>query len=161
MTLLIDGHNLINALPDLSLDDPNDEAKLVERLKSYCARTGKRCTVVFDRGLPGGPSRDLSTSQVKVVFASAGYMSADQVLIGRMRKLKDPANYLVVSSDREVLREAEGRRIRTRSSEAFAADMQQAMAAGLEEDRSGDVHLSDEQIDEWMRLFARKRKNSG
>ncbi len=159
MALLIDGHNLINALPDLSLDDPNDEAKLVERLKSYCARTGKRCTVVFDRGLPGGQSRDLSTGQVKVVFASAGYMNADQVLIGRMRALKDPANHLVVSSDREVLREAAARRIRTQSSEAFAAEMERVMAAGREADRAGDVRLSEDQVEAWLREFARKRRD--
>ena len=60
MPLLIDGHNLIGRLPDLRLDDPQDEAKLVARLRVYHARTGKRVTVVFDRGLPGGRSRELS-----------------------------------------------------------------------------------------------------
>jgi hypothetical protein len=33
MPFLIDGHNLIGALPDLDLDDPDDEARLVERLQ--------------------------------------------------------------------------------------------------------------------------------
>ena len=33
MLYLIDGHNLIGQMPGLSLDDPHDEAKLVERLK--------------------------------------------------------------------------------------------------------------------------------
>ena len=56
MPLLIDGHNLIGRgqLPGLRLDDPDDEAKLVTRLRAYCARARKRATVVFDRGLPGG-----------------------------------------------------------------------------------------------------------
>ncbi len=47
MPLLIDGHNLIGRLPDLRLDDPDDEAKLVARLRTYCARTRKRITAVF------------------------------------------------------------------------------------------------------------------
>ena len=37
MPILIDGHNLIAKLPDLRLDDPDDEAKLVARLRAYYA----------------------------------------------------------------------------------------------------------------------------
>ena len=32
---LIDGHNLIGQLPDLSLTDPDDEAKLVQKLTGF------------------------------------------------------------------------------------------------------------------------------
>jgi S-adenosylhomocysteine hydrolase len=32
MPYMIDGHNLIGKLPDISLDDPNDEALLVQKL---------------------------------------------------------------------------------------------------------------------------------
>ena len=60
MAYLIDGHNLIGQLPDLSLNDPNDEAKLVQKLIGFAARQQKRVVVVFDSGLPGGKSR-LST----------------------------------------------------------------------------------------------------
>ena len=35
MPYLIDGHNLIACLPDISLDDPNDEAQLVNKLKGF------------------------------------------------------------------------------------------------------------------------------
>ena len=50
MPILIDGHNLIGRLPAISLQDPDDEDKLVRLLKSYQARTGKSLTVVFDAG---------------------------------------------------------------------------------------------------------------
>ena len=137
MPILIDGHNLIQALPDIDLDDPNDEAMLVERLKSYCARTRKRCVVVFDRGLPGGRSRDLSTSQVTVVFASDGYTTADQVLRGRIRAVRDPGNYLLVSTDLEVRAAAEKRRMPVMTSEVFAAHMREVRV----------------QAEMWLRMF--------
>jgi hypothetical protein len=35
---LIDGHNLIGQLQDLSLDDPYDEAKLTVAIRRYCMR---------------------------------------------------------------------------------------------------------------------------
>ena len=54
MPLLIDGHNLIGQMPDIDLADPDEESKLVHRLKRYCRQHNRRATVVFDAGLPGG-----------------------------------------------------------------------------------------------------------
>jgi hypothetical protein len=42
MPYLIDAHNLIGQLEDLSLSDPNDEAILVTRLKAFCVQGLKR-----------------------------------------------------------------------------------------------------------------------
>ncbi len=56
MPLLIDGHNLIGHSPDLSLSDPNDEAKLIARLRRYVARTDRQVTVVFDTNPTGRAS---------------------------------------------------------------------------------------------------------
>ena len=41
MPHLIDGHNLIASLPDIGMDDPNKEAKLVNKLKSWAAANGR------------------------------------------------------------------------------------------------------------------------
>ena len=38
MPFLIDGHNLIGRMPGISLDDPDDEARLVAQLRAFCAR---------------------------------------------------------------------------------------------------------------------------
>lgn len=72
--LIIDGHNLIGAMPDIDLADPDDEWQLVQRLQDYCAgrkppswETGPKATpsssetliVVFDSG--PGPTTKLST----------------------------------------------------------------------------------------------------
>ena len=94
MPLLIDGHNLIGRLPDLDLDDPDDEAKLVARLRAYCIRARKHATVIFDRGLPGGRSRELSGGGVETVFASAG-RTADSILRGRIHRTRDPRGLTV------------------------------------------------------------------
>ncbi len=37
MSLIIDGHNLIGILPDIQLDQPDDEPRLLERLRAYRA----------------------------------------------------------------------------------------------------------------------------
>jgi predicted RNA-binding protein with PIN domain len=148
MPLLIDGHNLIGRLPDIRLDDPDDEAKLVARLRTYSARTGKRMTVVFDHGLPGGHSRQLSGGGVKVVFAAAG-RSADGILRERIRRARDPRGLTVVTSDREVQVAAEARGVRVVRSDEFAAQLSAPQTAPAEE----DVQLSAEEVEEWLKVF--------
>ena len=151
MPYLIDGHNLIGQLPDLNLDDPHDEAKLVERLKSFMARRRKRCTVVFDGGLPGGPSRDLSTGSVRVVFAHS-HTTADRIIMERLRNTRDARAWVVVTADREIIAVAERCHARVQSPADFARDMQSAHTVPLPKD-DPDPHLSPQDVEEWLRLF--------
>jgi predicted RNA-binding protein with PIN domain len=150
MPLLIDGHNLIGRLPDLRLDDPDDEAKLVARLRTYCARTRKRITVVFDRGLPGGHSWELSGGGVEVVFAATGH-TADGILCERVRQARDPRGLTVVTSDREVITVARARGARVVRSDEFAAQL--GVEAKAEVEVKADVRLSATEVEEWLRMF--------
>jgi predicted RNA-binding protein with PIN domain len=118
--LLIDGHNLIGQLQDLSLDDPYDEAKLAMAIRSYCMRGNLKATLIFDNGLPGGVSKQLSNSSVTVIFAPHG-TQADTLLMRRARDMIDPRDPLVmVTSDRRILRLAFAYGIETISAPEFA-----------------------------------------
>lgn len=164
MSLIIDGHNLISVLPDIDLDDPHDEAILVEKLKSYCGRTGMRCVVVFDHGIPGGMSRSLSTGPVKVIFAAAYRTNADRVIRERIRQAANPDAVTVVSSDHEVRDAALARRMRVLTSDEFAEVMARTMSRHSEQprrDQTADVHLSPAEIDEWLRLFGASGEGDG
>ena len=151
--LLIDGHNLIGRLPDISLDDPDDEAKLTARLKTYCARTGKRATVVFDGGLPGGRS-PLSGGGVEVIFAPSGH-PADGILRERIRRARDPRGLVVVTSDNEIIAAAQERGARVVRSEEFAARLSapRRRRAHPRRGTEPDVRLSPREVEEWLRLF--------
>ena len=149
MPYLIDGHNLIGKIPGLSLDDPHDEAKLVERLKAFMMRKRKRCTVVFDRGLPGGTSRDLSTHSVKAVFAHGG-TTADRIIIERIRDARNPAGLIVVSADREILDVAERRGARVISPAVFAAELE---ARPVPNDADPNPHVPPDEVERWLRIF--------
>jgi len=150
MPVLVDGHNLIGRLPDVSLEDPDDEARLVARLQAYAGRTGKRVTVVFDRGMPGGRSEDLSRRRVEVVFAPTG-RNADRVLRERIRRSRDPRGLTVVTSDREVIATARHRGARVIRAEDFIRELEPAAVSpgGTKE----QADLSPEQVDAWLDLF--------
>ena len=150
MPVLIDGHNLIGRMPDICLSDPDDEAQLVARLQAYAGRRGKRVTVVFDRGLPGGRSQALSGGRVEVVFAPAG-RNADRVLIGRIRRSRNPRGLTVVTSDLEVIAAAEEQGARVVHSEAFVPELGTAPASAS--DGKADVHLSPDEVQAWLEVF--------
>ena len=162
MAYLIDGHNLIGQLPDLSLTDPDDEAKLVQKLLSFSARTGKRCVVVFDSGLPGGKSR-LSTGKVEVIFASAR-SSADDVMKERIKRVRDPGQWIVVSNDHAVLNAARARRMTTISSAEFAEQLRHPAppkgkrARPADPGEADDVHVSPAEVEAWLELFKTRGK---
>ena len=151
MTYMIDGHNLIGKLPDISLDDPNDEALLVQKLNGFTARTGKSCLVVFDHGLPGGSSR-MSTRNVQVVFAS-GRSSADRVMVERIYKIQDIKGWVIVTSDNDVMSRARRRGMETMHSEEFALMLDAPPPKIEDEGEATDVNLSSAEVDEWLNLF--------
>lgn len=156
MPYLIDGHNLIGQLPDISLDDPDDEAKLVQKLIAFTARTDKRCVVVFDNGLPGGRSR-MSTGQVEVVFAN-NRSNADRVMMERIQKAKDPGQWIVVSNDNAVLFAAKQRRMKALKSVEFVPMINPPpKPRRKEEDRPVDIHLSPDEVEAWLKIFEKKQ----
>jgi hypothetical protein len=153
MPVLVDGHNLIAKLPGIHLDDPDDEERLVERLRRYQARTGKRLTVFFDAGLPGGPDQGLSTSKVRVVFASAGG-SADKLIVRRVRRSRDPQGLTVVTSDHKIIAAVERLGARAVRAETFAAELGAVPASAASDEAADDVRLSSSEVDQWLALFS-------
>ncbi|MCY3865558.1 MAG: NYN domain-containing protein [Chloroflexi bacterium] len=152
MPYLIDGHNLIECLPDIELDDPNDEAQLVNKLKGFAAMARKKCIVVFDHGLPGGHS-SMSTRSVQVIFAAARHKTADDLIKSRISRTEDAPNWTLVSADRDVVNYAHRHRMRHMSSAQFA---QLLGGTGLaEETRGEEIHptVSAEEIDELYQAF--------
>lgn len=150
MRLLIDGHNLIGQMPDIRLDDPNDEALLAAKLKTYCMRQHHHCTILFDNGLPGGLSR-LSNSQVQVIFAPPG-MPADKLLIQRIRKVSDPGSLIVVTADHMIIEAAAQRRVRVILSPDFAT-MLNAPAKMPVNDEEAKPVVSAAEVEYWLKQF--------
>ncbi len=164
MHYLIDGHNLIGKLEDIALDDPDDEVKLVLQLRSWSAIGQKRkVTVFFDRGLPGGVEKGLSSGQVKVIFAPAG-RSADSLLLSRIRNVRNPGEYTLVSSDRRIIQMAESRRMLVLRSEDFAARISHEREQRMENSTAellDDPQLDAGELEMWLDIFKGEQGDSG
>ena len=149
MPILIDGHNLIGQIPTLSLQDPHDEEKLVTLLRSYQARTGKAITVVFD---PGGGFHLAQTHRVggvEVVFASQGN-TADTVIARRIRTSRNPRDWLVVTSDRQLVETVGRHGARVQSAADFAAQLDRPIE---EPPEWREKPPSPDEVEAWLSFF--------
>ena len=157
MPYLIDGHNLIAQMPGLSLSDPDDEVQLVLRLRQFAAHKRQKITVVFDHGIPGGWSRDLSTGPVKVIFAGS-HTNADRVILERIREAKTPTDIKLVSSDAQVRRAAEVRRVQVIASQDFAASLYKPPPSEPQRDARENLRLDKDEVKEWLRVFNKRKE---
>jgi predicted RNA-binding protein with PIN domain len=140
-------------LPDLSLQDPDDEQSLIRLLMSYQARTGKRVTVVFDPGVHFSLPSSLRSGKVEVVFAPQG-STADDVISRRVHKSRHPAGLQVVTSDQRLLETVTRQGARVRRAEEFAAELgpQREVSPGWKEGT-----LSPDQVDAWLAEFGEQK----
>jgi predicted RNA-binding protein with PIN domain len=154
MKWLIDGHNLIGQMPNLQLDDPDDEEKLLEQLRRYRARTGHSLTVIFDPGQGYRLGQTKKQGGLTIQFAPSG-KTADEIIMQRLRRVKDPQAVMVVSSDRSVQRVAQQVQVRVLDSREFARQLLpgKSTAPDLDAGSRADVSLSPNEVDEWLDIF--------
>jgi len=174
--LLIDGHNIIGSgvLENISLQDENDEELFVSRLRVWRSSYRGQMTVIFDRGIVGGASRELSGGGVEVIFARNPQEADDWI---RRRIHLRPQGLIVVTNDRALRQEADLYDIETWQADEFVRRMQNqrgpSPAAGVDASRPGSgtpsamdqdemlndegaeshVHLSDREVSEWLETF--------
>ena len=159
VSILIDGHNLIGQLKDLSLTDPDDEAKLVQRLRVYRNVANRPITVIFDSGATYCPPHNLSGGGVEAIFASVN-SSADRHIISRIKHSANPCSLLVVSSDHEIQAVARSRGAGVLTSQEFARKMTHTHAPKHERRKrvSREQALSAREVDEWLVIFQYRPK---
>jgi predicted RNA-binding protein with PIN domain len=149
MAILIDGHNLIGKMPELRLDDPTDEEKLLIRLRAYRAHTGKRLVVYFDPGVTYQSPARRSKGGISVRQAGTG-QRADDLMIQDISRHHNPSELTVVTSDHAIQKVARQYGARVVDSSTFAAELSHPP----EKDDTSEVPpLSEEEIEEWLAIF--------
>jgi predicted RNA-binding protein with PIN domain len=148
MPYLIDGHNLIGALPDIRLDEEDDETRLIERLAAFCRKKQKQVEVYFDKAAPGRAGK-FRLGAVTAIFVTSG-STADAAIARRLDQLGRTArNWIVVTSDNAVQSAARSARARIVSAQAFSVELD----AVDSRDPGEEIKFEDDEVDAWLRLF--------
>ncbi len=155
--LLIDGHNLIGQLADPRLDDPDDEEKLVRRLRAYRARVGEEITVYFDPGQTYFVPPRRSEAGITIRYAGLG-RQADQLIVRAITRHGHPQDLTVVTSDHAIQEIARSQGCRVLDSAEFAAELAQPARRmrrrGRPRSKPADVpHLTSQEVQEWLQVF--------
>ena len=158
MPLIIDGHNLIGQMVEISLSDPHDEEKLIARLEEYHRERGIPIIVVFDPGQAAPPAKRLRGKGIKVLFAPPG-SKADTLIINLIKKSPYPKGLTIVSSDREVRRAARARRAKTMTAQRFARMLSRPKRPRLTEPTIKEKGLSSSEVKEWMAIFEKRDRD--
>lgn len=115
LIVLIDGYNIsLNAFGDLSLELQRE--RVVSCATNVESRFHPSCVIVFDGQSEG--TRGRIQSKVHIVFSPAG-VTADDVIIERIRVTPKEFPVLVVTSDRNLAARAKGLGCETISSQSF------------------------------------------
>jgi predicted RNA-binding protein with PIN domain len=156
MPLLIDGHNLIGQMRDLSLSDPHDEDKLIARLRSVAERTQKRITVVFDPNPADTTPRighgKSQHGNLTVVFAAPG-RKADDLIRLHVGEAKDKQGLIVVTSDAAVADFTRRCGIRVQSSGDFIQWMDAQLNTKARHDANTKPLGSAREVMNWADVF--------
>jgi predicted RNA-binding protein with PIN domain len=157
MPILIDGHNLIGQMDDISLSDPDDEERLIECLAAYQRRHHSQVTVVFDSGRYGGlPARPRQhASGIRILYAQPG-QRADDVICGIVRRSPDRRGWLVVSSDHAVQAEVRYLGATPIPSEQFARQLAAMRRPPAPQEK--EKPPSPSEVEEWLRIFSTPRQ---
>jgi predicted RNA-binding protein with PIN domain len=155
-TMVIDGHNLIPKIPGLSLEDPEDESKLLEVLNQYCRLSKTHVELFFD-GAPLGLEQKPKQGLIRVHMVRKG-LSADDAIVAFIRGLGNNArNITVISSDRRVQVEVKSLQANVISSEAFSTEIRKALSSPQAEQETRERTLTTNEIEQWEEVFRTKK----
>jgi predicted RNA-binding protein with PIN domain len=152
---IIDGYNVIHAIPVLKKLLVHDTTQSREQLIHYIARLSIkrkfRCTVVFDGTQPQEQIKQSSHAPIHVVYSFP--RTADTKIKEMIEHSKNRSLLTIISSDREISNFARVCSCDVHTSKHFANLLFTEEDRGEEKDSSA---LSKNQIDEWLRIFGEK-----
>lgn len=137
---LIDGYNLLHALPEKA-----SRERLIGLVAAHCQAGRYTALIVFDA--TGGMRRRAQIGPVELRVVAEG-RKADEEILDLLGSTTDRTAYTLVSNDLELVREAEKRGMRVLRAEDFAASL---LATPEGPEKSQDAPPGE--VDFWMKEF--------
>ena len=150
MAYLVDGNNVLGLRPEIVQKDPGARSRLVQRLAAFSRSKRTKVTVVFDgEPEPGAKGREMSLGDVRVIFTGRT-TDADSRILQIVEQSKDPAGFVLVTSDRALADRARHRRVRQI---VTALRFRRTLDEMAPEGASAQRPLSAEEVSDWEEWF--------
>lgn len=146
--LIIDGHNLIGAMPDLSLSDHHCKERLLRMLEKYQYIINERMIIVFD-GADFLNAEKYQRNKIEICYPPKD-LDADIVIKKLIEKYKNNTGIKVVTSDNELKSLVKRRGLIIRSSKQFGYEVQSIISRSQQDT---EKFLGPMDINEWLKYF--------
>ena len=162
--IVIDGYNLIHAMPELvrlvATDLERARDGLVAKLAVYRSGRGVRVTVVFD-GQSMVAQQSRPPGGIEVVFSRAP-QNADAKIKTMLALERSPKSWTVVTSDNSIVRYARDFGAKTIPSAEFAAKLGRTVPnLGPKRPAPADIPMGPAEVAEWEEYFRKGRQDRG
>lgn len=153
MPVVVDGHNLLWAVQDLS-DEVISDVQLCRIVGRYLKLTGQKGQIIFDGIGPPDKSGFENISDVEVFFAGQN-TDTDTVIEKKITASTAPKRLIIVSTDRRLRRAARARKATAIKSEDFWVDVQKRMRAKSRSREPAEkrLGLTDSETEQWLEFF--------
>lgn len=118
MHYFIDGYNLLFRLLRASNDLQAQRKKIIDELSTKIKFIGLDATLVFDAHYQSGEATKSHLKDLEIFFTAAGE-SADELIISELKRVADPRQETVVTSDKKLAWRARRKAAHSESVEAF------------------------------------------
>ena len=136
---LIDGYNL---LYQSDLEHPRE---LVAKVTNLCRAKGKRAVIVFDGWSPD----DLSSGYVEVKFGG----DADAEILNIIKQSDNPNEFMLVTSDNDLIFNARQKNINVIKSEQFCYLLAEDLDKEEAPDKPNVRYMSDDDVKDELESF--------
>ena len=155
MPIIIDGHNLLWSIGEMSKDsEPISDVQLCRIVSRYLKLVGENGEMVFDgTGPPQKTSFD-NLNNLEVIFCGFG-TEADTIIEDKIRANSAPKRLTVVSSDRRLRDAARSRRAVSMKSEMFWGNIRKELRRKkrANEPAAKQKGISEGETKQWLEFF--------
>jgi hypothetical protein len=153
MPIVVDGHNLLWAVQELSEQVVSD-VQLCRVVGRYLKLTGEKGQIIFDGIGPPDKSDFENIGSVEVLFAGRS-TDTDTVIEKKIRASTAPKRLTIVSTDRRLRRAARARKATAIKSEDFWRDVQKRVRARSRSKEPAEKRfgLTDGETKQWLEYF--------
>lgn len=161
MEIWIDGYNLIRQVDQFACQERGagleaGRTALIRALAGYKTETGHQIVLVFD-GDDGIQGPDVIQKEgIRLVFSKPP-LSADDVIVAHLKRRHGKKSLLVVTSDREILREAKRHKISAMKSDDFSTELRSPKLGGSNSTTASEEETEFGDTAYWENIFEQEK----
>lgn len=154
MPIIIDGYNYIGAVRDISLNEPDKEEKLINKIAYFSSGYKKKITIVFDGQKSSIYKEGAKYKRGHINIVISRYpKTADETIKIMIDTSNHKRDLTIVSSDQDIYKYAKKSGAKAINCLEFE---RQIRKGNINKEKELNIKMPDHEIDFWLKAFNKK-----